>query len=79
MFDQVVHMPFLYLPCFYFIREIGKNPDAVLGNIKEKFYDEIVRPAYASWKNCFSADMLVEMSWDVGNARPKVLFCVFRR
>ena len=62
MFDQVVHMPFLYLPCFYFIREIGKNPDAVLGNIKEKFYDEIVRPAYASWKNCFSADMLVEMS-----------------
>ena len=37
IFDQAVHMPFLYLPCFYFIREIGKNPDAVLGNIKEKF------------------------------------------
>ena len=28
----------------------------------EYFYNQIIQPAYTSWKNGFSSDMLVEMS-----------------
>ena len=29
MFDSFVHMPFIYLPLFYMIREIPNNPQAL--------------------------------------------------
>ncbi len=64
VFDQIFHMPFLYLPVFYIFREVGQVSDSMFINInrKEEFYNRIIQPAYASWKNSFSADMLIEMS-----------------
>eukprot|EP00943_MAST-04B_sp_MAST-4B-sp1_P003293 g3293.t1 len=65
VFDQIFHMPFLYLPVFYIFREFGNqqlDKYSMLSNSKAEFYDRIVQPAYVSWKNSFSADMLIEMS-----------------
>ena len=65
IFDQLIHMPFLYLPVFYFIRELGNfttTNDSHNKHPEEFFYNQIIQPAYTSWKNGFSSDMLVEMS-----------------
>ena len=53
VFDQAIHMPFMYLPSFYLFRECGLGDGTSINSIAKN--------AYREWVNGFGSDMLASM------------------